>query len=414
MNDQDNQNSSAVNSVPTQPQSTQPTLTWDQTNTMPAANPMMDSQSWPTTQTPSSTPTPDTNTSGSYSMPQSPVVSNPTQPTIDTSAPNNAINPQPNFADNTLPSTPAEPASVPTWPAPEAPISQSSWPQPTTTPAQPEIEPTFNMNSQPTPTIGTDLTNPSSPPPSNQNLIEALYAPSTPQSPTTPETPLPQAFSAPQPMSPTPTFQQTPIAPQPSPEMPTPNFGAMTPSTMEQNTGLQNPTIAQADSAPTDLSHLIGNTEAPPPADLYTPPSAPTTENLISATPAPTAVPESIDTTGHGKNNKMLVIIIGLVLLLAVAGASAYFILGIGRTTETTSVPVVQEQTPLTNTPVVTTPTPTPVATSSAGFGTLTPTASPSATKAPTAAELLKQRQSASPPPSTASPTSAVFGPNGQ
>ncbi len=82
-------------------------------------------------------------------------------------------------------------------------------------------------------------------------------------------------------------------------------------------------------------------------------------------------------------------------MLLIVAGASAYFILGFGKPAPAGSTPAVTtEQPPIQAPPAVRTqPIPTiatPPATGSAGFGTIPGTGT---TQATSAADLLRQRQ---------------------
>lgn len=150
------------------------------------------------------------------------------------------------------------------------------------------------------------------------------------------------------------------------------------------------------ESAPTDLSHLMDVPSAAP---------------VSTAQPETLVVPQSTAETNQAVTSsgskgfpKIAILVGGLLLLLVVAGASAYFILGVGQPVQPqTSVPAEQQR--LTNPPKSVLPTTSPPATPSAennSFGTLTGQATPSAspTKAATtsaqsgtsAIDLLRQR----------------------
>lgn len=140
------------------------------------------------------------------------------------------------------------------------------------------------------------------------------------------------------------------------------------------------PAATPAESVPTDLSHLISG--IPPQSS---------TETLV-VPPATNHTPEvpTVPTEG-GHNIPKWLIGVGIGLLIIVAGASAYFILGIGQPAKTTSVPAEVTSTK----PTVKTPPPiastVPAATGSANFGELQGGAA--APQATSAADLLKQRQ---------------------
>lgn len=138
------------------------------------------------------------------------------------------------------------------------------------------------------------------------------------------------------------------------------------------------------EAAPTDLSHLVANNDQP----VYTPPVT-QPETLVTPPNGGEEVP-NVPIENHNGGMPKWVIGLGLGILLAVIGASGYFILGIGRQTEngSTSLPAT------TNKKQTITPPPSPIAspspaTTSATFGGVSGTS-----PATSAADLLKQRQS--------------------
>lgn len=176
-----------------------------------------------------------------------------------------------------------------------------------------------------------------------------------------------------------------------------------------------------SESVPTDLSHLVSGTDIAAPAPAPSPMSL---ESLMPAgvlvAPAPGAItpgqPSQPVNVGQGaaaqtvasgasRGFPKILIIVGVVALLIVLAASAYFILGVGQqNSQQTSAPA--EQPPLTNPPAVIVPSPvvspalpvTPAATSSAGFGDLqgvtpAPATNSGAPAGTSALELLRQRQ---------------------
>ena len=159
-----------------------------------------------------------------------------------------------------------------------------------------------------------------------------------------------------------------------------------------------------SDNAPTDLSHLISNnpTENPTPMQSYTPAA----ETLVIPQ-SPNLNPEVPSVPTGGKGIPKWLIGVGIGLLIVVAATSAYFILGIGRGSDTaTSTPAQttssQNNSSL-NQPVIKTPPtdpsrkstqiyyPSPTASGSASFGQISGNSSPP--PAMSAADLLKQRQ---------------------
>ncbi len=161
---------------------------------------------------------------------------------------------------------------------------------------------------------------------------------------------------------------------------------------------LPSPTTPNQDTfVPTDLSHLIP-TEPPTPVDTNPPASASQPETMVVQSSA-AAAPEVPEVPDGNRGVPKWVIGVGVGLLLAVAGASAYFILGLGQTPKPGSLPAV----PTTNNQTITqppqtplpapTPTPQPTATASgtqSNFGQLQGSTN---TQATSAADLIRQRQ---------------------
>ncbi len=137
--------------------------------------------------------------------------------------------------------------------------------------------------------------------------------------------------------------------------------------------------------APTDLSHLISNN---PEGGLNV---LNTAETLVVPSQTSGSAPEvpTVPTESH-KNIPKWLIGVGVGLLVLVAGASGYFILGVGQNKQSTSVPAEISQTVKTPPPIAA-PTAEPsAATGSANFGELQGSGAQQATSA---ADLLKQRQ---------------------
>lgn len=232
--------------------------------------------------------------------------------------------------------------SSPTPPPPPPP--EPSFPPP---PPPPPFAPPPPPPSEPIPTW-----NPPSPPAADPNPIPTWTPPTPePESPQTVNSALDNPFNA-------------PPAPPPIDSQPTP---------------------IQSEPAPTDLSHLVEN-ESP----VYTPPlSQPETlitpqNGTVSSMPE---IPNVPGETEGGNGIPKWVLGLGIGILLAVIGASAYFILGVGKPQEeATSLPATVEQKTLTTPPPpVTSPTP---ATEAGTFGEVGGTK-----PATSAADLLKQRQ---------------------
>lgn len=159
------------------------------------------------------------------------------------------------------------------------------------------------------------------------------------------------------------------------------------------------------DSIPTDLSHLAADTSG----NMSMPNPVFSNEALVippfSAETAPTA-----NTTSKGFP-KWLLIIAGVILLLVI-GASAYFILGVGKFGQPATVSVPAEQPQLATPPEQIIPTESPTvdnATPPAGFDTLNGTEATTATSETTTSakplstmDLLKQRKALTPTPAPA------------
>ncbi len=167
-------------------------------------------------------------------------------------------------------------------------------------------------------------------------------------------------------------------------------------SPFQNNASLaQAPESQTEEAAPTDLSQLTANTNGQnhEQNNVYTPPVANTDTLVVSGNASePTAI-----TAEHKKSLPLIAIIGALFVSLIVAGASAYFILGIGQTPKQPASPApVPAQTP----EVQATPTPSPsdtqsVSEGSGDFGSLAgePTDSEVFQNATSAADLIKQRQ---------------------
>lgn len=163
-----------------------------------------------------------------------------------------------------------------------------------------------------------------------------------------------------------------------------PSWTTTTADATQQNT-LPN---ASLETAPTDLSHLIGNNHSSEQSTVQAPESL-----VVPSTPAPNPDIPTIPETHKGIPKWLLGL--GGGLLILVIGASAYFILGIGQPSrETTSLPAATKTAEVKPPPPIATPAPQPsaqpVATSSANFGQLGGSGN---TQATSAADLLRPRR---------------------
>ncbi|MBI3485376.1 hypothetical protein HY025_00360 [Candidatus Daviesbacteria bacterium] len=346
---------------------------------------------------------------------------------------------------NTL--TPAQPSSPPQSPPQTLstpPLSDaSSW----STPSSPANESTNALNVNPT-SPAFNFPNPSPTP--QQNTLPEQPAPTSTlpsfndvSNPTPPSsiseqpnastiTPLDSNPSLSQPQSaPNPFEQTSPISlDQTPPVTPTPTFapgnelypsnqsasfafdtavGANPPNPLaEETVPSAPPSLEQTEPAPTDLSQLTANAGATPSTDIYNPTvSAP--ETLVVPAEPNATNPTAVSAMPH-KTLPLPAIIGAVIVILAVSGASGYFILGIGKNSPPstpTSLPI-SKQAPLTNPPKQT-PTSTPnvnqliqnpsISTGSSSFGALNGSASPTPTPtkaATSAADLLKAKQASS------------------
>lgn len=313
----------------------------------------------------------------------------PADTSLNIQSPSQPIQPPPLFGDQSPPSNldsglPSTPNLSSPQPSITTDNTQSNFFNP---PSQPQ----FDQNppsgiSTPSDTTTTQPSSPSLNTDWNTSLTalpqetQPTPQPTLPQNPSwSPSSPLPTDQTPPS--SPLQPLQQSEITSTPSSVIPNP---------MEETKNAQ-----PAEQPPTDLSHLItpdssnGTTD---PSSLYNPsPSQP--ETLVSPPTANLATPV-VPTFSDGGHKGIPKWVIGIMagLLLTVAGASAYFILGIGQNNQqTTSIPAVQTPRQTTTTPPAPSPAAqAPVATGSGNFGDLNDSANQQATSA---ADLLRQRQ---------------------
>ena len=149
------------------------------------------------------------------------------------------------------------------------------------------------------------------------------------------------------------------------------------------------PQTIVSESAPTDLSHLIGNSQ---PEE-----NSPQQSTLETLVVPPVNTNPDVPTTPQVEHKGIpkWLIGVGIGLFLLVAGASAYFILGVGQAPDTTSIPATEApKTTQQVKPPAPLPTPVsqPAATGSASFDQLQGGSS-GGQQATSAADLLRQRQ---------------------
>ncbi|KKR15841.1 MAG: hypothetical protein UT54_C0042G0001, partial [Candidatus Daviesbacteria bacterium GW2011_GWB1_39_5] len=226
----------------------------------------------------------------------------------------------------------------------------------------------------------------------------SVYETAQNQTPTWSPPAQPEEIAQPQP-EPTPTFMPEPVSQsteiQTSASLPATNTSQQEstgiPSAPETQPAVQ-PSWTNTETAPTDLSHLITNNNT-------SPQSVDSNPETVVVPPAQTPEVPNVSTENH-KKLPLWLIGVGIGLLILVAGASAYFILGIGQASKpTTSLPA----TTTTNTSTATPPAATPIAatsaqpseqpgaSSSSNFGELG--GSNASPQASSAAQILLQRQ---------------------
>lgn len=247
---------------------------------------------------------------------------------------------------------------------PRSPLTFDPMSPPTPPPASPPASQRGELGGPP-PTFPQEpppITPPAAPPP----------FPTTPPWP-----PAPEPAPAPPPASATftsPLDNPWGAPPQPPPINTPPTPPPWTPPASPDASlgGPQAP--VEKDTAPTDLSHLVGNSSIPQPETLVVPPVSPE----VPTYPA--------ETTKRGVPKWLVGLGVGL--LLAVVGASAYFIMGIGQAPKGGSVPAVPTQTTQQVKPPA--PLPTPVTeTETSSFGEL----QGGGQQATSAGDLLRQGQ---------------------
>lgn len=333
---------------------------------------------------------------------------NPPQPTWPVTPPLPGVDSAPDASSFTTSTPTPATTPTPTWtPSPGIPspmvtepsVPVTNWP--TTTPgaspiqsgptASPAFIPAF---TPPLPDSGINNPTPTFPPP----LAEPTPTPQAPNlnlpQPTPPwlESSVTEPASLPTPPS---TMAQPLTQPVTTPVSDQSGGFSWTPTL---NADSSNSSLSDSESAaPTDLSQLIDNNSAPTVAATETP----VPETIV----APTAESDQVAVGDTHKGFPKILLIVAAVVLLLVAGASAYFILGIGQP-RNGSLPAEQQQTqqPLTNppkqaaAPEAPVQPQTPASPSDATFGNLsgaTQSATPPASGSASAIELLRQRQAA-------------------
>ncbi|MBI2595775.1 hypothetical protein HYW46_03530, partial [Candidatus Daviesbacteria bacterium] len=177
--------------------------------------------------------------------------------------------------------------------------------------------------------------------PSDSFSVNSIAAPPS----ETPPVSLDQNLTPPQPSPwPIPQIPPEPVNPVIPQSNPIPTFtvsGGINQQQLSDNLAAvpQNPSTPSPEPAPTDLSQLTGNNHQPPP-DIYIP-SVSNNENLIVPNNS-AAVPESINTSHHSSVLKIL--LIGGLFLILTGAASAYFILGLGKSPAPEPTPNPTEQ----------------------------------------------------------------------
>lgn len=324
---------------------------------------------------------------------------------------NNPLNTPPNPWGN------SNPPSGNTWssPIPQPPIPQPNQVQTTFPPWNPPPPPQNATGAQTEPIPGTISQNPSpwsttpqpplysAPPPVQTPQVQPDLSANTPFAPS-------QTFPPPQPISqpseniPTPSPLDNPWAaplqpPEinggtqsdfPPPQPSTTQWPGVSASPAQTTIQEQYPPPTPESLAPTDLSHLITGNKQPDEN-----PNGQNAETLVVPSTETPEVPTNPVTSGGGIPKWLIGVGIGLLIL--VAGASAYFILGVGRPPEvTTSIPAEvappkQVEAP---TPVATLPPQQAPEEGSANFGELEGNSTTSNSgQTPSAIDAARQRQ---------------------
>lgn len=332
------------------------------------------------------------------------------QPAMNTWGPPPASGETPATPPPNTPSLPQTPQAAPTWdtssqPAPVTisspadPNQQFTSPPPTQSPTSAPDPMTTPPN--PVPESSQASTWPQQPPPEIPPPPPDMNTSSPPSIPIDSQLPQPGTISGDPSQGNNPQSITDPMQPQSI-------GGPVTQSADPQSNSIQPNTPTE--NVPTDLSHLIGSSDAPPPPDFTTPPTATGTGSMPppppnTTVPTPPAQPAEGTALAGGKhmNLSVVLIIVGVAILLLVTGLSAYFFFGPGKTspessTAPASVPATnQEQTPLTNPPrQVSSPSiqPSPLSSDSGALPVTSPVATASATSA---IDLLKSKQSPTP-----------------
>lgn len=326
-----------------------------------------------------------------------------TDPVTQTAPPVNPVPPPDLNQSFQTPPTPPTSEPTPTWQPPQTQPDLNPTPSPSSdvnlnTPLSSfsspagagSVQPSSDYTSAPPIDPNSFMNAPQSNPPVENNLP-------TPPQITTPPTP-----TQPDPNTQTITPPDDIIQPSwegvnthPTPAQKPPAEGGASQNPFYQQSSSEAPPII-TEQAPTDLSHLITDTNE------FISTNVPTNsqpETLVTSNGSVPETPSTATTSSSagGKGVPKWIFGLGIGLLLAVSGASAYFILGVGQPTQNTSLPATTEEPPqqIKPPPQAITPTPTPQpqeATASGNFGDLDG-ASRSSTGATSAAELLRQRQ---------------------
>lgn len=308
------------------------------------------------------------------------------------------------FPDSSIPDTQAPPVAEPSNPFSTTAIPSSipTTPQPTTN---------FDPNTFSQPNLGTplDTSNPSAfaSPITVPNIISnasaapgASFLSSSPPQPATDYINTQNPNMPPTPIDTTPiaNIPPTPIQQEALPAQPTTLDTSAIQAALSPGLPPQQPN----DNAPTDLTHLIDQSTNVSTSATYTPPTSQQPETLVVPNGSEPGAPAEVQ---ERKPVPKWVIGLGVALLIVVAAASAYFIMGIGQPVPQTSLPAQQTtQQPQLQAPPSTVPQPSvedlgqQLPTPDSGlnsFGEIENSASAPATASarPSAADLIRQRQ---------------------